>query len=294
MIIGWTQISTKPAPPGHKHTAIESTLPDSVHTGTMEEEDEGKLTNSGLLYEGNYEEWKDRLHDMLELLGTDLDDLDDPLAKLGNGTSVTTFIKLQVSPRLLLTMPDVGDAHSDHQPSTSSDFLERLELVATPFRLMELPIDVRTRIFSIAISAKGPIQYCIHGSSPFPNGRIHPLTRTSRQLRTETFLLAWSEVTAVLHVSHRSEPLTQQLCIKLASRFHRLDAFERSNKVSRQRSATASFRVYFYHRKSLQNSGQLVLNFSHSKYDHLEITRTFRSCGLPMQDLTRASEERLL
>jgi hypothetical protein len=36
-------------------------------------EEQGKLTNSGLLYEGNYQEWEERLWVMLELLGIDDD-----------------------------------------------------------------------------------------------------------------------------------------------------------------------------------------------------------------------------
>jgi len=66
-------------------------------------DDQGKLTQSGLLYEGNYLEWEHCLWVSLELLEADID---VPFGKLNNGTLIITFIGLLAIPRLLLTMSE--------------------------------------------------------------------------------------------------------------------------------------------------------------------------------------------
>ena len=71
-------------------------------------DDQSKLTQSGLLYEGNYLEWEHCLWVSLELLEADIDvaDIDVPFGKLNNGTLIITFIGLLAIPRLLLTMSE--------------------------------------------------------------------------------------------------------------------------------------------------------------------------------------------
>jgi hypothetical protein len=164
---------------------MEIAIPDDALIRKMD--NLGELTKSGLLYEGNYQEWEDRLPTMLELIGFD-DDKDDCQDKLKTGIPTTAFIKSLVVPRLLLIMPQPAPA-----PNNSWDqcLLPRLKFAAKPFRLMDLPVNVRIRIWRFVMdSQQGPISYTITADSPFGKDRIHPVTRVSREIRCETLALA--------------------------------------------------------------------------------------------------------
>jgi hypothetical protein len=50
---------------------------------------QGSLTKSGLLYEGNYQEWEDRLWVMLEHHGVDSDRPD----RLATGVPIIVFVR---------------------------------------------------------------------------------------------------------------------------------------------------------------------------------------------------------
>jgi hypothetical protein len=108
---------------------------------------QGSLTKSGLLYEGDYQEWEDHLRIMIKVLDADMN---DPFGKLGNGIRISALLKSLVVPRLLLAVPQLKP------PAISPKWrslLVWLEVAAKPFRLMELPISVRTRIWKFAIAS---------------------------------------------------------------------------------------------------------------------------------------------
>jgi hypothetical protein len=203
-------------------------------------EEQGELTKSGLLYEGNYQEWEERLWVMLELLGADRDRPDE----LETGVAIIAFVKSLVIPRLLLIIPQPTSVTHN---SWSQFLLPRLKFAAEPFRLMQLPINVRARIWELALaSQQGPIRYTITADSPFGDDRLHPLTRVSRELRAETLALAWSDVRLEFKPSVGAIRLykDEHFSSRYASRFHQLDAFERSNRVSRILPVHASFPIY--------------------------------------------------
>lgn len=199
---------------------------------------EGRLTKTGLFYEGNYHEWEGRLWDMLKLLGADID---APFGKLSNGTPIITFIGSLVIPRLLLTMPE--SAKMGSRPQWHKHLLPGLKLAAEPFRTMELPVDVRARIWTFAIaSQQGLKSYSITADSHFSNELIHPLTRASREVRAETLALAWLDVKVEYKPSVNT--LGPRYGSKYAKRFYQLEAFEQSNKVSRVLPVYASFPIF--------------------------------------------------
>lgn len=108
------------------------------------------------------------------------------------------------------------------------------------------------------------MKYSITADSPFGAKRIHPLTRVSRELRAETLALAW------LDVQVESEPSASilrlynsvQFSSRYACRFHQLDAFERSNRVSRARPTRAFFPAR--DKRRLQICGILFVDVSSS------------------------------
>lgn len=213
-------------------------MSDNMLTRTMEEQ--GKLTKSGLLYEGNYPEWEERLWIMLELLGTDRDRPDE----LATGVAIIPFVKSLVIPRLLSIMPQPTSMTHN---SWSQFLLPRLKIAAEPFRLMKLPVNLRTRIWKSALaSQQGPMRYTITADSPFGDDRPHHLTRVSREVRAETLALAWSDVRLEFKPSVSAIRLYkgENFSSRYASRFHQLDAFERSNRVSRILPVHASFPIY--------------------------------------------------
>jgi hypothetical protein len=202
---------------------------------------QGSLTKSGLLYEGNYQEWVDRLLVMLEHLGVD----SSQSGRLENGVAIPTLIKSLVIPRLLLINSE--QSRKVHISSWRENLLPRLKLAAVPFRLMQLPVDVRTRIWRFVIaSQQGPINYAITADSPFGRERIHSVTRVSREVRAETLALAWSDVRLEFKPSVGAIRLYtgEQFSSRYARRFHQLDDFERSNRVSRVHPVHASFNIH--------------------------------------------------
>jgi hypothetical protein len=220
---------------------------------------QGSLTKSGLLYESNYQEWEDHLRIMLKVLDADMN---DPFGKLGNGIRISTLLKSLVVPRLLLVIPQLKP------PAISPKWrslLVWLEVAAKPFRLMELPISVRTRIWKFAIaSQQGPIRHSITGDSPFGNKFIHPVTRVSHEIRSETLAIAWAHVRVDFEPSVRALRLyrSEQFGSRYADRFHQLDAFEQSNSFSRFLPVSAIFPIF--EKGSSQACGFLMLEFSHS------------------------------
>lgn len=248
----------------------------------------GDLMKSGVLYEGNYDDWYERVVATLRLLGADFR---PPFCHLNNGTSIEAFIRYQVHPRLLWVIPETEDnaCGPGHQPHSFDDLLEHLKIAAKPFAFMALPIDVRAKIYTIAISAHGPIHYDIEACTPFGDDRIHCITRASRQLRDETLAIAWSDVQVrfgAFLCAH--QPLTQHMCINSASRFRQLDAFEQSNKVSRRFPITAIISVV--REQDLTYYTWLLIQFSRSESKNLEVTRKLSGSSC---QLTRASDERV-
>jgi hypothetical protein len=239
------------------YTGIRIAKSDDAFAGAIDEQ--GKLTKTGLLYEGNYDEWESRLWDMLELLGID----SDRPGRLESGVPIAYLIKSMVIPRLLSISRE--RARMVHISSWRENLLLPLKLAAKPFRLMGLPIDVRTRIWKFTIaSQQGPMRYTITAESPFKKGRIHPVTRVSREVRVETLAIAWVKVRVEFKPSAVQFYNLKQLSSRYANRFHQLGAFEQSNRVSRILPDHAFFPVFAKGRPQLGAFLMLELSLSSS------------------------------
>lgn len=132
-----------------------------------------------------------------------LDDLGRPLPKHRyrnhtkiNGISIVDFMRFQISTHLHSHIPSrFPRVRSGHKrPNQYASYLLCLDMVAKPFRLMDLPAELRTRIFSYVIPPRGEVTWSICLNRSLRRKRLHPITRTSRQLRNESLQLAWSQV----------------------------------------------------------------------------------------------------
>jgi hypothetical protein len=225
-----------------------------------------RLTKSGLLYEGNYQEREDRLWVMLEHLGVDSDRPD----RLATGVPIIAFVSSLVIPRLLVIMPQPTSVMHN---SWSQFLLPRMKLAAEPFKLMKLPVNLRTRIWKFAIvSQQGPIRHTITADSPFGDERLHLITRVSRELRAETLALAWSDVRLEFKPSVVTLRLYkgEQFSSRYSRRFHQLDDFERLNGVSRVHPVYASFHIH--EKRQSRSRSFLVLTISRSSSIKWEIS----------------------
>ncbi|KAK5723151.1 hypothetical protein LTR17_013946 [Elasticomyces elasticus] len=104
----------------------------------------GKLTRSGLLYEGNYTEWRDRISDLLEIRGVNVEEVSCPsyhdwsgLAKRQRNIDLITD---HISPALLSRI-------SATDLTCPKRLLSSVQNMAKPFRLDDLPPELRSRIF---------------------------------------------------------------------------------------------------------------------------------------------------
>lgn len=162
----------------------------------------GALTYSGLLYEGNFEEWFRRVkailvcnHSSSKKL-TDLEIVFGPdysrsrfrlarytrRARLNEGNQfvdeLSTIIWWQVS-------PSVRSRIKQQDRETPVRLMEALYATAQPFRFMDLPGEARLRVYPYVMQSRTEI-VPLGFSDHVKRGPEPPITRVSRRLRAET------------------------------------------------------------------------------------------------------------
>ncbi|KAK3641785.1 hypothetical protein LTR56_011112 [Elasticomyces elasticus] len=132
----------------------------------------GRLTRSAMLYEGNWVEWDDRVFNQMEMskAGSGKEFRvpgSDPwgLERMGLRDPMANSICKQVSPAMLERVPQKDRGHLER-------LLRNLKALARPFRLNDLPPELRARIFQFHFGLVK--RYIIHGSG------IKDETRQSR------------------------------------------------------------------------------------------------------------------
>jgi len=160
----------------------------------------GRLTTSGKLYEGNYAQWAACMTAHLEEhYGSVEPDYRDYLT-VSLITDPRDLVRAEVSPTILSRLPDLLPTNTTPDEYGNWPTLElanelvqyHLKKVAQPFKLMQLPMELRSEIFDLGISSRGEIRWTLGAS--IRRRRIHPITRVSRELRAETFRPAWAKV----------------------------------------------------------------------------------------------------
>lgn len=124
----------------------------------------GRLTRSGALYESDFQSWFDNI--IYQLAQFSSDDLGRPVpwnrythsTKI-NGIRVVDFLRSQISThlhsRIPTRFPRVRSGRKRRNQLVR--YLSHLCMVAQPFKLMDLPVELRLKIFSHAISQRGEV-----------------------------------------------------------------------------------------------------------------------------------------
>ena len=100
----------------------------------------------------------------------------------------------------------------DRVPAEAGDnvhtLLAELQKAARPFRLMDLPSELRARIYSLVLQRKTPVTLLstpnpVKGTGRERSERPPPLTETSHPLREEALPLYYQLNSFYMHLSHR-------------------------------------------------------------------------------------------
>jgi hypothetical protein len=156
----------------------------------------GRLTMSGKLYEGNYPEWAERMY---ALLDEHYGGVEPDYSSMSSATDPRDLVRAEVSPTILARLSDLLTTNATPDDFGGWPTLElayelvsyHLKKAAQPFKLMDLPLELRKDIYDLAMRGDGDLRWSL--GAPIRRRRIHPITRVSRTLRKETFRRAWSK-----------------------------------------------------------------------------------------------------
>jgi hypothetical protein len=152
--------------------------------------------------------------------------------------------------------------------------LPHMEFAAKPFRLMNLPVNLRARTWRFTIACQQePVIYSITEDSPFGYEQIHHVTRVSHEIRSETLALAWANVRVEFMPPVHTLRLYkgEQFSSKYADRFHQLDAFEQSNNISRVVPLHAAFPIFEKGQPESDAYGSLMLDISRTSFNDVDV-----------------------
>lgn len=158
-----------------------------------------------MLYEANYAEWIEKVATMLLSISYSKLSFTEDETQSG---SVQEFQLLQryVRPEILQRVPDDSKTDPDR-------LMAALKKVANPFRLMDLPSEVRVLIFSKVLRQSSNV-FLLSTPKTYPNyGKVRtqkppPLTTLSRMVREETMPLYYQLNTFQFALNHLSITIT--------------------------------------------------------------------------------------
>ncbi|GAB7364796.1 hypothetical protein MBLNU230_g5592t1 [Neophaeotheca triangularis] len=156
----------------------------------------GTLTKCGLLYEGNFEEMKESLNHLFKALSksSTFCDIGEPrrISMFSSSPSVDSnlldlgILKAKIAPSLLARMPNEARKRR-------KSLMEWLAKNAQPFPLMDLPPEVRLRIFSEVLRNTRPeINFDVKGGLREVSST--PLVQASSQIRRELLPLYYQHL----------------------------------------------------------------------------------------------------
>ncbi|KAK4922200.1 hypothetical protein LTR49_010421 [Elasticomyces elasticus] len=149
----------------------------------------GRLTRSGMLYEGNWVEWEDRMFNHMEMTkaGSGKEfrvPANDPLGleRMGLRDPMANSICKQVSPAILDRVPPKDRGHLER-------LLHNLKALARPFRLNDLPPELRARIFQFHFGQAARYNICAGSIKDKTKQPLSNLLLVSRATKTESLPL---------------------------------------------------------------------------------------------------------
>lgn len=162
---------------------------------------EGQLTEGGLLYEGNLSEWSNRMEALFNFHNIqwtilwegrcEIKQISNAYKVESGDASFVHIVRAQVSPHLLCR---VSHDYNGYDFGTVGHLATGLKKVARPFRLMDLPTELRVRICSLAIISEKPnsatgYKHRLKDESDlrFRIDKLHAIVRTSIARRTARY-----------------------------------------------------------------------------------------------------------
>ncbi|KJX96231.1 hypothetical protein TI39_contig693g00002 [Zymoseptoria brevis] len=170
----------------------------------------GDLTASGLLYEGSdFHSWAESTCALLrvrELMPAGF--TFDALMALNWSLVRTKLPKQGEATKVILgrISPNVLQRTAVSLRLNTRELFRALQEASKPFRLMDLPPELRNRVYQAALDDASPDQeVCITGSQ---RSKTLPLLQVSRGIRAETRPLYFGTMTfKVEHVKSKSDPV---------------------------------------------------------------------------------------
>jgi len=162
----------------------------------------GNLTKSGLLYEGNYTEWYERVKAIFEVHNGSylLHDTAYVHRDRGKTTPYAKLITAQVGPTLLLRLANTRKRFDDPECfDHPAKILSDLRTLAKPFRFNDLPPELRNRVYGLHFQQSQEVLFCIpntrNGIIPHSKERdttLRNLLLVSRLVKEEAVPVMWS------------------------------------------------------------------------------------------------------
>lgn len=153
------------------------------------------LRRSGLLHGTNFEEWKQRMQSILRIHGLDTAFLEDAqqnhhTASNSNTSSSNHFLAETIIS--MLVHPDMISRVPASERSNSRLLVERLKEMSTHFRFLDLPAELRIRIYSFVLTTHDRI---VMRPSYKRTTKYPDITKTSHQIREEVLPIFYSSTT---------------------------------------------------------------------------------------------------
>jgi hypothetical protein len=167
----WLENGMAMAKYGHDPISIREKLPD------------GSLTKASMLYEGSFEEWWSHLQAIWRIQLRDMQWDDPPQSNLQRhwhtGPTSLAEIYHSVCPNLLRRVPSAAF-------QSVATLIAALEIASQPFRLMDLPTEIRLRIFEYSSL---DLRFWVNNGCEWSHSQLPALTACSRHLRQEVLPL---------------------------------------------------------------------------------------------------------
>ncbi|KAK4552092.1 hypothetical protein LTR86_010628 [Recurvomyces mirabilis] len=159
-----------------------------------------RLTASGLLYEGNHAEWRPHIETVLRAHGYAIleENASSPFELLGheNCLPAVQIVSVHVSPALRARVPS-----ADRRDAAR--LLAQLERFAAPFRFLDLPAELRVRIYDLHCSSLGG-DHSISGPAEY-RAPLPSLLQVCRIVRMESIPVFWNQTTVSIQDPCRVE-----------------------------------------------------------------------------------------
>ena len=152
------------------------------------------LSKSGVLYGTNFNEWKERVISILQIQGLEGYLLEGGHSgnsqhegkKCSDGCDLATVIIIA------LVNPEIIDRISASERSRPWLLMQRLEIVTSQFRFLDLPAELRNRIYNLVFT--GCDRVTITPATKHTTG-YPAITKISRQIRSEVLPIFYCSTT---------------------------------------------------------------------------------------------------